>query len=846
MLKIFTPSASLSKVKLTQGFSQRKFQQLVIQLSSMLQHLDKGLEKEAAIDFFISICVRFIQQQLEREELATRTTQIPHETIISLTPDSELYINLQRPDDRSRMINSRSTQKPAFYEAVTYVMTNLQSEVQKQILITNLYEWYVFEVDDIYRILNRQSALATFMANQQRGVTNYSAPQEVYRWIDAAMESDILPVTYFNLYGIKEQLSGSHDTLTRRLVPIGLYLLSLAFAHESVAFSNDPLTAFRKEMLYVIGKEEMGRTDATYLRTRRSTPYQHLLAQLFEAKQSDTASEIETVIEEDQRLHLYLGVHQKMLKDGMNSIWGTTRGNQLASVLDMPLDSLDLSLAKGLLPILPGSCLDSEGDIKELPAGIYYQRLMDQAQWMDFPDIPIRNRRTPVLHPYSWASFWVYLSRTSVWQSWYPYAILKRVARSVLRRSLLHHYNEHLQKTYNWDQLRAAISDMSYTTAYQIFLDFKIMDPSAGKGQWLITMLHELIYMQHELGLLFKELKHKITDFISVETEDFGLYFSNENGELYTSSSQEETGIPLAGMMRPLRERLYQTKMDLINHCIYGISLHSYDAFVCKSWLLMSLCTDQYQIRGRSKLSWVSLKAFRPQVFAGNVLLSRRMPQIGEDAGLAQVLDSQHIRDPRILRIRKLETQYQKLQRPPTLLTLDIQEPDTENEEKASQLLSELKQLKAELKSPFDIWKNYIEWHTIMPSLWNANGKFKGVNVIVSTPPAIRQENFKSFNGYLKERFSSYDSQGNYALYVMEMGLRLLQPGGYFSFCTADKWKHAAFGEKFRVWLNDYTDYTSELLTEDQSPGTTFKHNLELRGRKKDFTFLLSDATLNK
>lgn len=145
--------------------------------------------------------------------------------------------------------------------------------------------------------------------------------------------------------------------------------------------------------------------------------------------------------------------------------------------------------------------------------------------------------------------------------------------------------------------------------------------------------------------------------------------------------------------------------------------------------------------------------------------------------------------DPQAVDIARLNLMLRGLIKRERLPTL------AENVQVGNSLISGREQ---ELRPYFgDSWeaKRAFNWETRFAKVM-AEG---GFDVIVGNPPYVRIQTLPREDvGYFKDRYQS--AQGSFDLYVMfiELGLRLLKPGGRLGFITSGKFLKAAYGAKLR------------------------------------------------
>ncbi len=80
-----------------------------------------------------------------------------------------------------------------------------------------------------------------------------------------------------------------------------------------------------------------------------------------------------------------------------------------------------------------------------------------------------------------------------------------------------------------------------------------------------------------------------------------------------------------------------------------------------------------------------------------------------------------------------------------------------------------------------------------------------GFDVVIGNPPYVRQEQIRHDKLALKERYECFSGTADLYVFFYEAGIKLLRPGGTFSFITSNKWLRAGYGEKLRKWLDKNT-----------------------------------------
>lgn len=92
---------------------------------------------------------------------------------------------------------------------------------------------------------------------------------------------------------------------------------------------------------------------------------------------------------------------------------------------------------------------------------------------------------------------------------------------------------------------------------------------------------------------------------------------------------------------------------------------------------------------------------------------------------------------------------------------------------------------------------NPFDWKRAFPHVF-AEG---GFDAVIGNPPYIRQELLGDDKRYYQNTCEVFTGTADIYSYFIEKGVRLLAPGGQFSYIVANKWMRANYGFKLREWL---------------------------------------------
>ena len=812
MLKVSPPSFLLPGNVLLKGIDEPDYHLLIMHLNQMLTQLDKGLENQEEIDFFFQLALDFLVSFEKRKPKDIEVEVLTeHEYRMGFPHGTVIYLNIQGPQDRERMLNSRSIEKVSFYETCIQSLHSLQKYRNKEpikqeassFIISNLYEWYVFSQKHLFQVFKGEEELLQYFWGWEVGKPGFRSSESLYRIIDRTLASKELPCTYFNLYGIKEGLSKSWESIQERLIPIGLFLTQTLGKWHTTSSGESLL---QKELAYLLGLEKVYKRERSFYRCIPSP----------EGKNTSHKLDKRRIKE----LYLHRAIVEQFLEDD-NAMW-------LEKNKFWEKEHRKFPESEPKLPY-PGGLLETSAS-RPLPFHSYVEKLLASLSFQKHVMLGIHKSGNLSVFPGTWSVIWTDLIRENPNTYQIDPVDLGKTIQQELRELVRKVFETRLkQKFSSWEDLKKTVLELPKAQRQEVLHSLKMCDPSAGTGQFLEAVLHELVIIFANLNCLSLNAEEAL-DGLQLLRTDIGLYPVNSQGIpiAYPSSHQ---GTSQSSEERKIHEVLFRTKLEIINKCLFGIAPSRFHVQVIKNRFLLSLLSNHYQYSGKQNFKWISLQGLRPNIYVGNALLSAIPLQ-----AYAQNTSEENLTpaDPRKDRLLALKAQYQKTQKPLSLWDMPKEEasPTDEAPTKEQLLLEEISDLERQLDDPEDFWKLYVNWKTLFPFLWTGKGTFQGFDWVGSAPPSQRQENFKSFNSYLRDRHAAYDSQNNYTNYLMELGVRLLRPGGQFLFLCPEKVFQAQYASPFRLWLKENTLYHTKKLRVEFEEIEKYKDLLALSGGK--------------
>lgn len=102
-----------------------------------------------------------------------------------------------------------------------------------------------------------------------------------------------------------------------------------------------------------------------------------------------------------------------------------------------------------------------------------------------------------------------------------------------------------------------------------------------------------------------------------------------------------------------------------------------------------------------------------------------------------------------------------------------------------------------------DTEQNYMEWMLEFPEVLDENARFMGFDILVGNPPyiALGADGGRLRKRYKKRQYETFNSNGDIYFLFYERALKLLCPDGLLCFITSDKWMRNDAAKNLRAYL---------------------------------------------
>jgi hypothetical protein len=257
-LNPLTPKKSINKAYLKEKVNRADIERFKTQFISLLDKInDKGDEehlKSLVADFlkFTWYQDNYQINPIGKNDLVIHTGKTPADPI-------GVIIEVKSPTNKPEMLSEDKPNAKAMHELVLYYLreriTNNKHDI-KQLIATNIYEWFVFDANEFDKKIYRNTAIKKLY--EQKMADNKDNPWFYDELSKLLKQSSLnLDVTYFDIRSFKKWATNNDAEDDKRLIALykilsPVHLLKLPFANDS----NTLQPKFYSELLHIIGLYE--------------------------------------------------------------------------------------------------------------------------------------------------------------------------------------------------------------------------------------------------------------------------------------------------------------------------------------------------------------------------------------------------------------------------------------------------------------------------------------------------------------------------------------------------------------------------------------------------------------
>lgn len=831
-----------------------------------LQELLSRIQPEESEEFNKNLVDEFFSMSLYRDRTYMVNTYQRTDLAIFKDERPMVLFEFKRPGS-AEMVTKEDLKRKSLYELILYYIReevrNHNTEI-KHLVITNCWEYFVFEKKLFYQLFvrNRRFAEKVIAADTGDDKTEYIYEQIIRPEVERVEHR--LQFVYVDLRSLKKRLASDEVIRNRTFLSIfkffsPTHLLKLPFISDHNTLNR----AFYAELLYIMGVEEVTDNKVRKIKRLKNGRQPFSLVEQTYSKLEDYPR----VTTEEQRFEAALGLtltwinrvlFLKLLESQLKSF---NRGHDVrfldtAHIRDYDVlhDLFMQVLAKpdeerseemrNMFPEVPYlnsslfelSKLEQEffpvsgirlGDMQvysrtvlkdgngrritgSLSSLDYLLRFLDA---YDFgsdssDDNTVRTESKTLINASVLGLIFEKINGYKDGSFFTPGYITEYMCRETLRNAVIDKFNKRKKwHCMDFEELKELIDEGNREErieANDIIDSLRICDPAVGSGHFLVSALNEIIAIKSELGILQdrSERPKRIRDY-DVRVEYDELVASDEDGDVFRYNPSEPAS-------QRIQETLFEEKRTIIENCLFGVDLNPKSVEICRLRLWIELLKNAYYYRtddGKRYLQ--TLPNIDINIKCGNSLASVRPVCIGkkiaESEGMQKLVREykRNVRDYKNCRSKSLKVQLNNnIQSLKKHLLPGVQSVmfGMDNEHEYNTL---------------DVMKRALEWMIEFPEVLREDGSFDGFDVVIGNPPYISLENLSrdvavyrgmkrlGENNEQEPTYKTLESRGDIYTLFVERGLQLLHKGGRLSYIMPNKWQKVMYGRPLRKLFLD-------------------------------------------
>lgn len=407
-----------------------------------------------------------------------------------------------------------------------------------------------------------------------------------------------------------------------------------------------------------------------------------------------------------------------------------------------------------------------------------------------------------------------------------------------------------------------------------VLRNFKVVDPAVGSGHFLVSALNYLVKLRARLRLLPAEIRMDV----NIEIENDELVVVMRDDETYFTYSRG------SDMRQEIQETLFKTKLDIIEHNLFGVDINQNSVNITRLRLWIELLKNSYygedgNLRTMPNLE-MNIKAGNSVVF--KYALNRNLGDVTAHTDLTvtefkELVQEYRNTDDKVVKskiekaiedfknqiinsildkgdrtkLRNLHQQRNKLQG--GMLLFDTKDEREKRKQQIKKLDKQIVVKEARLKevNKAPLFANSFEWRFEFPEALNGNGAYTGFDLVVANPPYIGMKGHKDiFDSVAQTDFGAQWSKGkiDFFYYFIHLAIDLLNKNGSLAFITTNYWLTATDGEALRndlfsrMHLTDLLNF-KELKIFSSALG---QHNVITFGTKASYPGEVSTLVTNE
>lgn len=553
---------------------------------------------------------------------------------------AQVLIECKNPrHDNQEMLNDNHLNRKAFHEVITYYMDELSKgnyEV-KYLIVTNGYDWYVFEALMIRELIATNELLEKYKAIKAPGLTQTKMKNFYEQEVKPAVERALDRLVYTGFSLNQSDCSQGIKSISKMLSP---YFLLKQSYNDKYALNE----RFYNELLYIIGLEEKKKNGRPVIARREKDrePASLLENTLHQLSDFPKFTSLDEESQMDLALEMVLMWVNRMLfiklvesqlvsfnKDGEKYKFFSNKNikdyNDLNELFfqvlavresDRHYLNRNQAIAYGKVPYLNSRLFELsriETDFFRISSlkvdkMKYFEKTVLAADAKQNEKVDNINYIVSFLNNYdfgadskemlSFASEEKELINASVLGKIFekingykdgavftPSTITQFICQHALERTVVEKFREQGWVCSTMKELKELINKENREQASKIVNTIRVCDPAVGSGHFLVSALNQLIYIKYLLGILLDDEGLPVKDY-SIKIIDDELVIRDEEGKRF--AYKRNTGT------LKLQKVLFREKREIIENCLFGVDINPNSVNICQLRLWIELLKNAY------------------------------------------------------------------------------------------------------------------------------------------------------------------------------------------------------------------------------------------------------------
>lgn len=263
LLKSLSPTESLEKTYRLQSGNRDQIERFKTHFITLFERINEQESEENVKGHLMDFLKEVYYKESYLVATKGKTDFVIHTGKEAKAPAGVLF-EVKRPTNKGEMITRENLNTKAMQELILYYFRERTKDKNSDLrycVITNVYEWFIFDAALFERLFYKNAYLAkqykAWVSGQKVSTNNELFYNEIVKPFLADLNEEV-PFTYFDLRTFKEIVSDSNIANDKALLPLykilsPTHLLKL----PTTADSNKLNPKFYSELLHLIGLEEI-------------------------------------------------------------------------------------------------------------------------------------------------------------------------------------------------------------------------------------------------------------------------------------------------------------------------------------------------------------------------------------------------------------------------------------------------------------------------------------------------------------------------------------------------------------------------------------------------------------